>query len=345
LEFLDVKTELKNREAIPTDAQDYVFSEDVPWLRRYLSLEPRGGMDTVQQVSGLAHSEPGGIHLREVRRPAPPHGSQAAGAANTTHALQNRREVPGGLGILDIRPRFLLPYFCAMLVAINLGAMTASRLLLPAQPEIPGPPPAVREAPVPFEDLSSAFLWETEPANDVVTDFYLDRSTREEVTAFFARICGSPEVADVILKEAVQLAIPPSLAFAVSWEESRFVASAVNPHNRDGSVDRGLFQLNSNSFPKLGERDFFNPQLNAQYGISHLRMCLDTGGSEIAALAIYNAGSGRVQTGGTPRQTLDYVARVLSTRRKIDRVFLEEMSVFKELAAEPEELSFLPHEN
>jgi len=302
LELFDEETEVKDRDAIPADAKSYVFSEDVPWLRRYLSLEPPRGPDTVQQVSAQAHLEP--------------------------HLSEGLRRSHGGVGILDLPARVLLPYFCAMLVAMNLGAMAASRLFPPVQPELPEAMP-VREIPVPFEDLSPAFLWETGPVNDVVTDLYLDSLSREEVTAFFARICGSPEVADLILKEAVQLAIPPSLAFAVSWEESRFDVFAVNPHNRDGSVDRGLFQLNSSSFPKLGEADFFNPQVNARYGMSHLRMCLDTGGSEIAALAIYNAGSGRVQTGGTPRQTLDYVARVLSTQCKIDRVFLEEISLIE----------------
>jgi hypothetical protein len=322
LELFDEETEVEDREAVSEDTQSYVFSEDVPWLRRYLSLEPGRGPDTVQQVSAQAHLAPHGTHPR------------------------NPPERHYGLGILDIRARFLLPYCCAMLIAMNLGALAASRLFPPAQPEIPEVPPVVQEILVPFEDFSSSslqeLLWEPEPVSDVVTDFYLDSSSREAVTAFFARICGSPEVADFILKEAVQLAIPPSLAFAVSWEESRFDASAVNPSNRDGSVDRGLFQLNSSSFPKLGEADFFNPQLNAQYGMSHLRMCLDTGGSEIAALAIYNAGSGRVNTGGTPRQTLDYVARVLSTRSKIDRVFLEEMSLVEELDGEPEEAFSLP---
>jgi hypothetical protein len=221
-----------------------------------------------------------------------------------------------------------------VLIAMNLGAFLAAALFFPAQPEIPPEALAVPEAPAPtlFEDLSSDFLWEGEWTPDPVTDRYLDSSTREEVTAFFTRICGSREVADTILKEAVQLAIPPSLAFALCWQESRFDPFAVNPHNRDGSVDRGLFQLNSNSFPRLSEGDFFIPQINAQYGMSHLRMCLDTGGSEVAALAIYNAGSGRVQTGGTPRQTLDYVAKVLAAQRKIDRVFSEEMSLFADFS-------------
>jgi hypothetical protein len=212
-----------------------------------------------------------------------------------------------------------------MVAAVNLGAFTASKLLRFSPPKSSEAPPVVSPDSVPFEGFSSALFWELEPADDVVTDIYLDPASREWVTAFFAQVCASPVVADAILKEAVQLGIPPSLAFALSWEESRYDYTAVNRRNQDGSIDRGLFQLNSNSFPNLSEMEFFNPQVNVRYGIAHLRVCLDMGGSEVAALAMYNAGSGRVNSStGTPRQTLDYVARVLSSRRKIDRAFYEE---------------------
>jgi hypothetical protein len=292
LEFFDEETEVKDRDADSAPVRlegTFLFNEDVPWLRRYLSLAPA----SPDPVSPSCEPEP----------PAE------------------------ALSISKMRPRLLLPFFCAMLVAVNLGALALARLFFAPLPELPEPVLVAPESPAPFEDLSPAFLWEPEIIDDVVMDTYLDTTSREWVTDFFARICGSWYVADVILKEAVQLSIPPSLAFALSWEESRYDFSAVNPSNRDGSVDRGLFQLNNNSFPKLSEGEFFDPQVNARYGMSHLRMCLDTAGSEVAALAMYNAGSGRVISGGTPRQTLDYVDRVLATRRKIDRVFREEWAL------------------
>jgi hypothetical protein len=244
--------------------------------------------------------------------------------------------------ILGIHPLVLLPFFFAVLTAINLGALAISRFLLPAPgiaeaaggapgvlPPLPGIPeaagvPVPPESPVPFEGLSSAFLREPEVRNDLVMDSYRNPETRDWVTGFFERICGSPRAAQAILEGAERYSIPPSLAFALSWEESRFNTRAVSRKNRDGSIDRGLFQLNSKSFPKLGDAEFFDPRQNAFYGMAHLRVCLDIGGSEIAALAMYNAGTGRVGSGGTPRQTLDYAARVLSSCRKIDRAFLEE---------------------
>jgi hypothetical protein len=110
----------------------------------------------------------------------------------------------------------------------------------------------------------------------------------------------------------------------------------VNNKNRDESIDRGLFQLNNRSFPRLETQSFFNLELNAKYGMSHLRHCLDTGGTEVAALAMYNAGTGRVRSTGTPKITLDYVGRILENRWKIEDRFEEwEKSLFKE---KPEEL-------
>jgi hypothetical protein len=55
--------------------------------------------------------------------------------------------------------------------------------------------------------------------------------------------------------------------------------------------------------------------------MAHLRVCLDSGGTEIAALAMYNAGTGRVRSLGAPKNTLDYIHRILERRGKIERVF------------------------
>ncbi|WP_461249005.1 transglycosylase SLT domain-containing protein, partial [Treponema sp. R6D11] len=87
------------------------------------------------------------------------------------------------------------------------------------------------------------------------------------------------------MQNADEYNVPAALAFALCWEESRFNPRAVGKPNRDGSIDRGLFQLNNRSFPELDTYMFFNVQHNARYGISHLRYCLDYGGSEVSALA------------------------------------------------------------
>jgi len=157
--------------------------------------------------------------------------------------------------------------------------------------------------------------------HDLILELYNTNEYHDRVIDFFTRICGSREISKTILFYADMNDVPPALAFALAWEESRFKTHAVNSQNRNGSIDRGLFQLNSNSFPDIDAHDFFNPDLSARYGISHLRFCLDFGGTEIAALAMYNAGTGRVRSTGTPKSTLDYVHRILQNRQRIETQF------------------------
>jgi hypothetical protein len=159
---------------------------------------------------------------------------------------------------------------------------------------------------------------------DLIMEYYRDESSRSEVLAFFGALVQSEEIAGTILDNADAFDIPPSLAFALCWGESRFNPLAVNRKNRNGTIDRGLFQLNNKSFPKLREAEFFNPGINVYYGLAHLRWCLNAGGSEVAGLAMYNAGTIRVKEGSTPRQTLDHISRILNFRNGIESLFQAE---------------------
>ncbi|MDR2019227.1 MAG: lytic transglycosylase domain-containing protein [Treponema sp.] len=176
------------------------------------------------------------------------------------------------------------------------------------------------------EAVAYRSLPERRGETDFIRECYKNESFREAVVEFFSKVAGSREVAGVILENADVFGISPGLAFALCWEESRYNPRAVNRKNINESVDRGLFQLNCCSFPRLNEADFFDPGVNAYYGMAHLRWCLDSGGSDVAALAIYNAGNGRVSSGGTPKKTLDYVSRILKVQRSIETLFETEFT-------------------
>jgi hypothetical protein len=197
------------------------------------------------------------------------------------------------------------------------------------------------------KERGSSFLAVTERGPDPIMEYYRNHEYKKWVIDFFTDICSSREVAQVILFNADEFNVPAALAFALSWEESRFNPRAVNRHNRDGSVDRGLFQLNNRSFPDLDALAFFNVQYNARYGISHLRYCLDFGGSEVSALAMYNAGTGRVTSTGAPNVTLNYISRILENKSKIESRFhtmliKEEESRYAEKAQNNPQLQFNP---
>jgi hypothetical protein len=192
------------------------------------------------------------------------------------------------------------------------------------------------EAPVAEMERSPSVFQEYLEDGDFVSRYYRDPDTRDRVVNFFTEITGSPNVAAVILSNASVFNIPVSLAFALCWEESRFTPNAVNVHNKNETIDRGLFQLNSRSFPNIAAGDFYNPSINAWYGMGHLRWCLDTGGTEVAALAMYNAGTGRVRSLGAPKNTLDYIHRILRYKRRVEDLFFAEII---QTAAVSEEVS------
>lgn len=153
---------------------------------------------------------------------------------------------------------------------------------------------------------------------------YRSAHTRQLVEWFYINVTESQEVALAILQEADKNEIPLSLAFSLAYTESRYKATAVN-RNTNASVDRGIFQLNNRSFPSLTEEEFFDPNVSAKYGMSHLRYCLDTAGNEVSALAMYNAGTYRVRNNGTPQMTLNYISNIFAYRQGLERLFEEEV--------------------
>jgi soluble lytic murein transglycosylase-like protein len=126
-------------------------------------------------------------------------------------------------------------------------------------------------------------------------------------------------LATIILDNCVKYKVSPNLAFAVAQTESDFNARLVS-HNK-ASVDRGLFQLNSKTFPNYDESDFFDVSFNAAKGIAHLRACLDLGGTDEAGVAIYNAGLRRVEIQMTPPSTYRYVIKIATFAEELRRDF------------------------
>lgn len=151
---------------------------------------------------------------------------------------------------------------------------------------------------------------------DSALTLYRHPATRNAVIDFFIDLAGTEEVALTVLYYSDKFQINPFLSFSLVYTESRYSPLAKG-YNRS-SVDRGLFQLNSNSFPNLQDHDFFNIDTNARHGINHLKWCLDRAKyDEERALAIYNAGLGRVTYGEIPVSTRAYVKKIKSYKDNI----------------------------
>ena len=165
------------------------------------------------------------------------------------------------------------------------------------------------------------------PEDDEGLALYRQPQSRPAVEWFYTHVTSNREVALAILENADKNDIPLSLAFSLAYVESRFKVDAVNS-NSNRTIDRGLFQLNSSTFPKLSEKEFFDPKVSAKYGMSHLRYCMDIAGNEITALAMYNAGTSRVKQNKTPQHTLNYVAKISNYRGHLDNKFSTEVLAF-----------------
>ena len=158
---------------------------------------------------------------------------------------------------------------------------------------------------------------------------YRNQMTRPLVERFYTQVTADVEITDAILNAADRNDISLPLAFSLAWAESSYQVRALN-YNR-GSVDRGLYQLNSRTFPTLKEEQFFNPQTNADYGLAHFRYCIEVGRNEVVALAMYNAGVNGVRS-GTPYSTLHYVAKILENQSKLVESFERMLSDKGEIA-------------
>ena len=127
-----------------------------------------------------------------------------------------------------------------------------------------------------------------------------------------ARIFEAPAVPSryrkLIASAAAKHGVDARLVEALIYVESGYRNRAVS---RKGA--RGLMQILPSTGRQYGALDLFNPQVNVDAGVRHLKSLLERFELPIA-LAAYNAGAGAVtRFGGIPpfRETRNYVTRIL----------------------------------
>lgn len=76
----------------------------------------------------------------------------------------------------------------------------------------------------------------------------------------------SPSVAQMVVREAWKQGVPVRLAFWLAMSESGLRMDAVR-HERRGSISRGVFQLNSVSFPNVAR---LTTQENIALGVAYI---------------------------------------------------------------------------
>ena len=151
---------------------------------------------------------------------------------------------------------------------------------------------------------------------DGLLPYFNDPVTRGAVILYLEKIVGDPRLSSALVTSADRYDLDPALVVSLAWQESRFNPWATGK-NTNASIDRGLMQLNSSTFPHLSPDQFYDPRLNAELGSAYLRESLDRAGNTVAALAMYNAGPNRVGLMGAPRSTLDYISNIMEFRDEL----------------------------
>ena len=114
------------------------------------------------------------------------------------------------------------------------------------------------------------------------------------------------QIQDLIRQSASRYGVDPSLALAVAQTESSFNPQAVSPV---GAI--GVMQLMPGTAADLGV-DPWDPAQNIDGGVRYLSQMYARFGNWNEALAAYNAGPGRVDSGNVPSSAWAYASKVLS---------------------------------
>ena len=118
---------------------------------------------------------------------------------------------------------------------------------------------------------------------------------------------------ELVTKTAARHGVDARVVSAVIQVESAYRSRAVSPKGA-----RGLMQLMPATGRKYGALDLFDPKVNVDAGVQHLKRLLSRYDLPLA-LAAYNAGEAAVDRfGGIPpfRETQDYVTRILRILRR-----------------------------
>lgn len=144
------------------------------------------------------------------------------------------------------------------------------------------------------------------------------RSAEDIKQNYYSGIIENEDIARLAIEYSEKEGIETSLLVALMKTESNFNPNAIN-YNYNGSVDRGICQLNSKTFPHLSKQDFYDPETNIKIAASFLRWCLEnTDYNLVRALACYNAGWGNVTNENVGDLTLNYIQKITTYKKSFE---------------------------
>ena len=116
--------------------------------------------------------------------------------------------------------------------------------------------------------------------------------------------------------------LKPELIVSIIFHESKFDVEATNTSNDNGTVDHGLMQLNSGTFPYLTIDQLYDIETNIFNGSKLLSELLNYyKGNELKAVSAYNCGKWRVNNEQILNKTLEYTNKVLKYSYKLELAY------------------------
>lgn len=151
-----------------------------------------------------------------------------------------------------------------------------------------------------------------------------DADQYQRILDFYTEYTKNPEITKAIIKYSLEYRMPINLAFALSYVESGGFKIRAIQHNNNGTIDRGLFQLNNGHRKDWEVADFYNIDRNCEEGIRFWAEECQTEERPIPMTFIaYNSGpySERVKRGVVPEDRIRYVDNILSYEDELNIAF------------------------
>lgn len=242
--------------------------------------------------------------------------------ARLLRAVLLKRISPIGVGMILLFSAISIGLMAPKIFAATEERSTSPVSILKQSPTIPEPSPAVSVAAI-NDSVSEEFdPYQTD--QDVYNSEveYTKALEQDAERRFYTNLVrGNERVVEAVYTYATDL--NKDLVFALLLGESDGKPDAFNK-NIDPetglvvSIDRGLFQLNSLSYPNLTAEEAYQIETNAKYGIAHIRGALHhRKGNVRKALWDYNAGENRCSSNAAPAKTLRYANEVIANTKAI----------------------------
>ena len=122
---------------------------------------------------------------------------------------------------------------------------------------------------------------------------------------------------ELIFTIALSYGLEPKFVQAIALIENPTLNPyAINRNNADGSVDRGLMQLNDSWF---NDDNWMDPEVNIHAACKLIKWLRSEGLNWWQVAVAYNCGYYRMMSArGPPNMSLDYAARVMLKWQEID---------------------------